>query len=187
LPYDKDKDRYYHKESYEAAIGTFATAIVFTFVAILSLVFNTFNIDFIGLRWWGYWLFIPAFFIFIGGFTQLYTNFKYKKAILNAVRERGNQGSHKLENLALEVGIKPKDVLRVLADLRDKGKVQYRFNPDTGEIELGQSIRYVKSEQFQHPPKENVDISSEQRNFCAYCGQKLDSRAQYCPNCGSKL
>ena len=34
---NKYKHRYYYKEDYTSAIGTFATAIVFLFVAILSL------------------------------------------------------------------------------------------------------------------------------------------------------
>ena len=46
---EKYRNRYYYKESYETAIGTFATAIVFLFVAILSLFFRTFKFDFIGL------------------------------------------------------------------------------------------------------------------------------------------
>ncbi|MEJ2252201.1 MAG: zinc ribbon domain-containing protein [Candidatus Lokiarchaeota archaeon] len=133
-------------------------------------------------------MFIPAFFIFIGGFEQLYTNYKYKRAIMNAVNGRGNQGTYKLENIALEVGIKPKDVLRVLADLRDRGKIQYKFNPDTGEIELGQSIRYVKAEEYQETPKQKVNpVTGEERNFCPYCGQKLETKANFCPNCGSKI
>jgi hypothetical protein len=44
LSSDKYKNRYYYKESYEAAAGTFVTAIVFLFVAILSLFFKAFNI-----------------------------------------------------------------------------------------------------------------------------------------------
>ncbi|MEJ2277581.1 MAG: topoisomerase DNA-binding C4 zinc finger domain-containing protein [Candidatus Lokiarchaeota archaeon] len=107
---------------------------------------------------------------------------------MNAVNGRGNQGTYKLENIALEVGIKPKDVLRVLADLRDRGKIQYKFNPDTGEIELGQSIRYVKAEEYQETPKQKVNpVTGEERNFCPYCGQKLETKANFCPNCGSKL
>ena len=76
-----ERQRYYSKKSYEAPMSIFGTGIVFMIVGIISLVFNSLQFDFIGLRYWGYWLFIPAFFIFIGGFTQIYTNQNFKKAV----------------------------------------------------------------------------------------------------------
>ena len=150
---DKYKQRFYYKESYETSIGTFATAIVFLFVAILSLFFRTYNIFFIGLAEWGYWLFIPAFFIFIGGFQQLYRNMKYKQVVKNAVAQRNYQGMHKLEHIALEIGMKPKDILRVLVDLRNKGIIKYSFDADSGQINLGQPITYSPATEYVAPEK----------------------------------
>ncbi|TFG11548.1 MAG: zinc ribbon domain-containing protein [Promethearchaeota archaeon] len=188
MSYDRDKHRYYSKQKYEAAIGTFATGIVFLFVAILSLVLRYFPaFDFIGLSYWGVWLFIPAFFIFIGGFSQLYTNNKFKKAVKNAILDRGNQSTFNLEDLALEVGIKPKDVLRVLVDLRSKGEIKYRFNSDTGEIVLGEEVSYTPVENFQAPKKLDSALPSEGKNYCVYCGNKIREGSQYCAFCGSKL
>lgn len=183
----KYKNRYYSKEKYKASIGTFVTGIVFLAVAILSLFLRAMDVNFIGLASWGYWLFIPAFFIFIGGFQQLYTNKKYKKAVIQALMDRGNQGEYKLEHIALEVGIRPKDLLRVLADLRDKGKIIYRFNSETGKIELGQKIVYVQSEQYVAPAKVDAPLPSGGRNFCVYCGHQLEGDVKFCPSCGSKL
>jgi len=185
---DTSYKREYQKQKYEAAIGTFATGIVFLFVAILSLVFIALNIDFIGLSSWGYWLFIPAFFIFIGGFDQLYTNYKYKKAVKAAIAERNYQGTHKLENIALEVGIKPSDVLRVLLDLRQKGEIRYKFNPATGEIVLGEKVEYEPAEGFQAKPEKPVEeVRSGEKNYCPYCGHQLRPNANFCENCGSKI
>lgn len=182
------KREYEKKGNYEAAIGIFATGIVFLFVAILSLVFMTIEVDFIGLRYWGYWLFIPAFFIFIGGFEQLYTNYKYKKSIKAAIAERNYQGTHKLENIALEVGIKPSDVLRVLLDLREQGEIRYKFNPETGEIVLGEKVEYEPAEEFKAKPEKPVEkVTSGERNYCPYCGHQLRSGANFCENCGSKI
>jgi hypothetical protein len=185
---DKYKHRYYYKETYEAAIGTFGCAIVFLFVAILSLFFRTFNIKFIGLAEWGYWLFIPAFFIFIGGFEQLYRNYKYKNIVKNALAQRNFQGTYKLEHIALEIGMKPAVLLRVLLDLRNKGLVKYSFDADSGQIILGQTITYKPAIDYVQPPK-NIDepLSTEGKNFCVYCGHKLESEGNFCPNCGSKL
>ena len=182
------KHRYYSKEKYEAAIGTFAVAIVFLFIGILSIVLDFIGYEFIGLEHWGKFMFIPAFFIFIGGFTQIYTNMKFKKAIRVALMERGYKGTHKLEDIALEVGIKPKDVLRVLIDLRNKREVSCRFNSDTGEIILGESAPYLQAENYVAPPKKlEAPLPTEGRNFCVYCGHKLRENARYCENCGSEL
>jgi len=183
----KYKNRYYSKEKYKTTIGTFVTGLIFLFVAILSLIFRAIDVRIIGLANWGFWLFIPAFFITLGGFQQLYTNNKYKKAVLQALMDRGNQGEYKLEHIALEAGIRPKDLLRVLAHLRDKGKIIYRFNPESGKIELGQKIVYVQSEEYIAPAKVDAPLPSGGKNFCVYCGHQLDGAAQFCPSCGSKL
>ena len=185
---DKYKHRYYYKEDYTSAIGTFATGIVFLFVAILSLFFRTYNVEFIGLASWGYWLFIPAFFIFIGGFTQFYRNYKYQQVVKNALVQRNFEGTHKLEHIALEIGMRPKDILRVLLDLRNKGIVKYNFNSETGQIILGQEIAYSPAIEYVPPAKKlEAPISSEDKNYCVYCGHKLETRGEFCPNCGSNL
>ncbi len=185
---DKYKHRYYYKESYEAAIGTFAVAIVFLFVAILSLFFLAFNIHFIALSSWGYWLFIPAFFIFIGGFEQLYRNYKYKQVVKNALTQRNFQGTYKLEHIALEIGMKPSILLRVLLDLRVQGIVKYSFDAETGQIILGTPITYTPSAEYVAPPKKmDEPLLTEGKNYCVYCGHKIESSGNFCPNCGSKL
>jgi len=185
---DRYKNRYYTKKKYEAAIETLGVGLVFLFVAILSLFFLAFNIDFIGLKSWGYWLFIPAFFIILGGFSQYYTNMKFQRSIKVAILDRGNQGTHKLEDISLEVGIKPKDVLQVLIDLRQKGVVSYRFNSDTGEIILGEKVTYVKSEDYVVPPKKLEDpLETKGKAYCVYCGHQLPKEGNFCENCGSKI
>ena len=78
---DKYRNRYYTKKKYEAAIETLGVGFVFLFVAILSLFFRAFNINFIGLNSWGLWLFIPAFFIILGGVQQYSTNEKFQKSV----------------------------------------------------------------------------------------------------------
>ncbi len=185
---DRYKNRYYTKKKYEAAIETLAVGLVFLFVAILSLFFLAFDLNFIGLKSWGYWLFIPAFFIILGGFSQYYTNMKFQKSIKVALLDRGNQGTHKLEDIALEVGIKPKDVLQVLIDLRQKGVVSYRFNSDTGEIILGEKVTYVKSEAYVVPPKKlEKPLETKGKEYCVYCGHQLPKEGNFCENCGSKI
>lgn len=185
---EKYKDRYYNKESYETALGTLVTGIIFLFFACLSLVFRAFDFEFIGLKDWGYWLFIPAFFIFLGGFQQLYRNSKYKSLVKNALANRNFEGTHKLEHIALEIGMRPKDILRVLVDLRNKGVVQYSFSPETGQIILGQKIVYKQANEYIAPTKKlQAPIPTVDKNYCVYCGHKLEASGGFCPNCGSKL
>jgi hypothetical protein len=157
-------------------MSTFGTGLVFLFVAIMSLVFRAINFDLIGLSSWGYWLFIPAFFI------------QFQKAVRVAILDRGNQGAHKLEDIALEVGIKPKVVLRVLIDLRQKGVISYRFNSETGEIVLGENVVYVPVDNYVAPPKNLAEpLSTEGKSYCVYCGQQLREGSLFCENCGSKI
>jgi len=185
---DKYRNRYYTKKKYEAAIETLGVGFVFLFVAILSLFFLAFNVNFIGLSSWGYWLFIPAFFIILGGVQQYYTNNKFQKAVRVAILDRNNQGTHKLEDIALEVGIKPRDVLKVLIDLRQKGVISYRFNSETGEIMLGEKVAYVKSEEYVVPPKQLTEpLETKGKGYCVYCGHSLSTEGAFCENCGSKI
>ena len=182
------ESRYYSKQKYEASIGAFALGFIFLFVAIISFIFMRFHINFLSLRDWGYWMIIPAFFLFIGGFHQIYVNRKHKNAVRNALIQRGNKGNHKLEHIAREIGIDPNVLLRVLLDLRKKGTIKYRFNPDTGEIILGEAVTYTPSESYNSPSKKiDHPLISEEKNFCVYCGQNLDGDAKFCPVCGSKI
>ena len=120
------EDRYYLKKNYVGNMSTFGTAIVFTIVGILSLIFMRLNIQFIGLAYWGYWLFIPAFFIFIGGFSSLYWDKRMRDSVYHtAVNKKGRV---KLENFAQEAGIKPNNILRILLDLRAKRGLQYSYD-----------------------------------------------------------
>ncbi|NHJ25838.1 MAG: zinc ribbon domain-containing protein [Candidatus Lokiarchaeota archaeon] len=124
----------------------------------------------------------------LGGFQQIYTNSRFQKAVKVAILDRGNTGTHKLEDIALEVGIKPKDVLRVLADLRAKAQITYRFNSNTGEIILGEKVNYAPATEFVAPPKKlDAPLPTEGKSYCVYCGNKIGENAQFCSFCGSKL
>ncbi len=182
------KDRYFEKHKYEPATGTFATALVFTFVGILSLIFRALRVNFIGLSEWGFWLFIPAFFIFIGAFSQLYSNSRHKKMVMSALMDRNMQGTYKLESIGDEIGIDPKNILRVLMDLRNQGKVRYQFNSNTGEIILGENIVYKPVNEYATIEKKEVPSTPpESKTYCVYCGQSLPEGAKFCEHCGSKV
>ncbi|KKK43443.1 MAG: hypothetical protein Lokiarch_26570 [Candidatus Lokiarchaeum sp. GC14_75] len=84
--------------------------------------------------------------------------------------------------------MRPKDILRVLVDLRNKGVVQYSFSPETGQIILGQKIIYKQANEYIAPAKKlQSPLPTENKNYCVYCGHKLEASGEFCPNCGSKL
>lgn len=186
--YIMSDNRYYYKKNYTGNLSTFGTAIVFSIVGILALVFNAYDINFIGLRSWGYWLFIPAFFIFIGGFSTIYWDKRMRDTVYGATLNR--TGRVKLESFAQEVSIKPNNILRILLDLRAKRGIQYSYDSETGEIIFGQETKYEQSQEFVSPlPKKQAEVifPTGDVSFCPYCGHKPPAGSQFCESCGSKL
>ncbi len=172
-------DDYYLRKKYDTSLGVIILGTFLTVIGVISLILMRFRIAFLSLQNWGYWLIIPAFFLFISGIHQIYVNKRCKKTVKNAIFQRESKGSHKLEHIAIEVNINPKDLLRVLLDLRNDGIIKYRFNPDTGEIIIGENLLNNSL----------IDTSSSEKDvkkFCLYCGQKLDNNNIFCPSCGSK-
>ena len=182
------EDRYYSKRDYKGDLSLFGTAAAFTFVGILSLIFRALHIQFIGIDSWGYWLFIPAFFIAISAFGHLYTDRRMRNNLLGAVQNRSGKVS--LETLSTETGIKSQNILRVLVDVRASHSIQYHYDVETGEIILGDEVQYKKSPEFVEPmPQKQKDVifPSGEVGFCPYCGHKAVPNSRFCENCGSSL
>ena len=181
-------NRYYNKKTYKGDFSAIATGLVFAFVGILSLIFMRLNIQFIGLAYWGYWLFIPAFFIIIGGLGDMYNDRRMRDAVYAATLNR--KGRIKVEDLAQEVGIKPQNMLRILVDLRIKRGVQYSYDGETGEIIFGEEVKYEKAPEFTEPiskKQAEVIFPGGEVNYCPYCGHSATPNMQFCESCGSKL
>ncbi|MEE9409450.1 MAG: zinc-ribbon domain-containing protein [Candidatus Heimdallarchaeota archaeon] len=182
------KNRYYSKKDYKGDLSLFGTAAVLTLVGVLSIVFRILEIDFIGLSSWGYWLFIPAFFTATSAFGHLYTDRRMRNNLLSAVQNRS--GNVSLDNLSMETGIKSQNILRILVDIRATHSIQYRYDVETGDIILGDTVRYEKSPEFVSPmPKKQMDVifPSGEVSFCPYCGHKSVPNSSFCENCGSNL
>ncbi len=183
------KQRYYYRKSYTGSYSAFGTAFVFALVGVISLIFRYTDIDFIGLADWGYWLFIPAFFIALGAFKDYFNDSRLRKHVLLSLQNTtGNRIN--LDQFSKEIGIKPNGILRVLVDLRVKGLIKYSYDSNTGEILLGESIQYRQAPEFVEPPSKKqleVIFPSSETEYCPYCGHKAISEAQFCENCGSKL
>lgn len=184
------QDRYYSKKDYKGDYSAFGVALVFTIVGIVSLVLKYAYPahDFWGISTWGYWMFVPAFFILIGAIGHVDTDRRMRNNVLAAVQNRTD--AIKLENLAAETGIKPQHVLRILVDLRVRNQIKYSYDSNTGEILLGETISYQKSPEFTTTlPKKQADVifSAGATTYCPYCGHKPPAGSKFCESCGSKL
>ncbi len=182
------KDRYYTKKQYTGSWSAFGTAAVFAFVGILGIIFLYTPADFIGLSAWGYYMFIPAFFILIGGISGVYTDRRLKRTMLTTAQAKGNS-SIKLEVLSTETNIRANDILRILLDLRNVGQIKYRYDTTSGEIVFGESISYQQAPEFAGPMTKRQATTQviPETNYCPYCGHKPPAGAQFCENCGSKM
>lgn len=185
--------RYYYKKSYKGNYSAFSTALFFTIVGILSLIFDKLDIDFLGLRHWGYWLFIPAFFSFSGTFSSLINDSRMRKVVLTYISIHSNNRIG-VESMSKQLGIRTNDLLRILFDLRLRGKIQYKYDAQSGEILIGETVEYQKSESFEAIPTKNraekivasMDTTKIEY-YCPFCGHKNPEDSQFCINCGSKL
>ncbi len=174
-------DRIYEERKYEAEAvwGSLGTAIVFTLIGILSIVLAIYNNPFIGLMFWGYWMFIPAFFIYIGAISTLFKNNRLKSQVLAALH---NYHGKKiiLENLAAEVLMQPKNLMRVLIDLRTEYKIKFRYDQITGELIIGEEAPAYATSEF--------TPSQQAIRFCRACGRRVDKDdSVFCTSCGSEL
>ena len=181
-------DRYYHKKNYKGDLSAFGAAIAFTVVGIISIVFMYVPGDFIGISTWGYWLFIPAFFSFIGGFSSIYWDRRMRNSVYAATVNR--QGNVNVNSLSQELGIKPNQMLRILVDLRVRRGIKYSYDTSTGELVFGEGIKYDQAAEFTAPMSKKqaaVVFPTAEASYCPYCGHKPPAGSQFCENCGSKL
>ncbi len=180
--------RQYEKREYVGTNSSLGCGMVFVGVGIVSLVFSSLGIDFLGLRSWGYWLFIPAFFMLIGTVGSKSTDKRVRRDVLAVVQAR-KAGRFSLDEIAADAGVKRSHLLRVLMDLRGEGLVSYKYDSQTGEIILGEGVQYQQAPGFELAKKgeQPTPQAASERKYCIFCGQMLDASPRFCPNCGSQL
>ncbi|MHA1954955.1 MAG: zinc ribbon domain-containing protein [Candidatus Heimdallarchaeaceae archaeon] len=181
-------NRQYTKKQYTGNWSAFGTGAVFALVGIIGIILRVTGTDFIGLASWGYYMFIPAFFIILGGISGLLTDRRLKRAMLVTAQSKGNS-SIKLEALSAETNIQANDILRILLDLRNEGLIKYKYESTSGEIVFGESVSYQQSPEFTGAMTTRQAATQEEvsTNYCPYCGHKPPAGAQFCESCGSKL
>ncbi len=184
-------ERHYSNRDYEGNVAsTLTTGFVFLCFGLISLVLKNFGVDAWGFSYWGFWLLVPAFFILLGGVSQFTTEKRVRADVLLVVRQRG-PGRYTLDEIAADAGVKRRHLLRVLGDLRAANQCTYRYDAQSGEIVMGEAVAYEPSPEYQPLPKradtvETVAVQRE-KQYCVFCGQKIEPATRYCPNCGSQL
>lgn len=181
--------RHYVKREYEGTNSSLGCGLVFLGVGIVSLVFSSLSITFLSLNSWGYWLFIPAFFMLVGSVSNKSTDKRIRRDVLAVVQSR-KTGRFTIDEIAADAGVKRSHLLRVLMDLRAEGLISYKYDSQTGEIILGEGIQYQQAPGFE-PAKKGEQASIQvgiDHKYCIFCGQMLESQqVKFCPNCGSQL
>ena len=180
--------QYYNNGKHKKNKAFFAIFILFLLSNLIFLIIwlrnasNTFPL-FLAIL-----LAFPTLLTFIYNFKRINTNKRFKRLVREAILDRGNQGIHKLKNIASEIGMNPNDILCVLLDLRGKGLISYQYNSETGEIILQNIIENLSSKNHIISITESEESKlTEDINYCLYCGYKMQGKGNYCKNCGSKI
>ena len=171
------------RRDYAGNLAGFGVGTVFLFIGLVSLVMRNASIHFFGLYSWGYWLFVPAFFILIGSISQVSMDRRIRQDVVNVIRQGGGR-TYTIDEIAIEAGVRPHCVPRVLMDLRDLGCISYTHDTRTGKIVVGEQAFYQQPTQYQPAI---AQTSQKKYHFCMYCGLMLEETTgkRYCPNCGS--
>jgi len=161
-------------------LGAFGLGAVFITVGIISIIFAIFKIEFLGLRTWGFYLFIPAFFIIIGGISTFAKVKRLKREVLATLESYKNSRVN-ADDLAKELMMERPSFMRLLIDLRTDGSTKFRVDAKTGEIIFGEVFT---------PPAIEKEVATKEATgivFCPQCGYRISADSVFCPNCGSSV
>lgn len=173
----KKERRYTGRSEY---LGAFGLAGVFTFVGIVSIIFNLIALDFIGIRSWGYWMFIPAFFIWIGGISA-YLKQKRLRAEVLSILDNYPPGPISIDTLTQEAMMERPSLMQLFLDLRVDRLIKFRIDSKSGDLILGES--YIP------PRRESAAVPSvpSEHMYCPHCGKEIARDSIFCANCGSSV
>ncbi len=180
----------YTKRDYSGNHAGFGVGAVFVFVGLISLVMRNLGISYFGLASWGYWLFIPAFFIIIGSIAQIGTDKRIREDVASLLKQGGSH-TFTIDEISREANVKRHFVLRVLMDLRDLGLINYTYYGASSNFIVGDQCGYQQVAVQQPGCQKNEPIVSQvvqvKYHYCPNCGQAIEDTPdkKYCANCGS--
>lgn len=114
------------------------------------------------------WIAFAGFLILGSVISNLLSRSSVLKTVLYSLKSYKRV---KLDQLAKELDMRPDELRAAIVDLRAKGKTDVRFDPETGEVIVGESFEKAK----------------EGNRFCQYCGEPVPETARFCPSCGSYI
>ena len=114
------------------------------------------------------WIAFAGFWIFGTSVATLLSRESVLKTVLYSLKSYKRV---RLEQLAKELDMRPDELRAAIVDLRANGKINVRFDPETGEVIVGEEIEKVK----------------ETKRFCQYCGEPVPEPVRFCPSCGSYI
>jgi DNA-directed RNA polymerase subunit RPC12/RpoP len=171
------RERRYEGKEY---LRDFGTAGAFIAVGVISIILAIFRIDFIGLRWWGYVMFIPAFFILVGGIAKYTRADRLRKEVLATLDNYG-ESQVNVDTFAKDLIMERPSLMRLLIDLRTDGHIKFRVDSKSGELIFGQA--FVPS-----PIDTKVTpITTTDSIYCPQCGFRIPADSLFCPSCGSSI
>jgi len=179
----RSEQRFLRERRYEGKseyLRDFGTASAFIAVGIISIILAIFRIDFIGLRWWGYVLFIPAFFLLVGGISKYIRVDRLRKEVL-ATLENYRESQVNVETVTKELMMERPSLMRLLIDLRTDGYIKFHFDAKSGELIFGQAFTLSPIDTKVTP------ISTTDTIYCPQCGFRMPADSVFCPSCGSSL
>ncbi len=175
----------YGRKPYITSLGV---AFVFTFIAILSIVFNSLRIMFLGLAWWGFWMFIPAFFLYIAAVEEY---LKIKRAVEQVLSFiKAYDGDVNLDKLSSELNLDYFDVKAIVADLISKEKIEARIEASTGELIFDKDINKNKVGLLNSNSDSGIKSAEENMSniiFCPHCKASINNSLVFCPFCGERI
>ncbi|NVM55295.1 MAG: hypothetical protein HWN66_16430 [Candidatus Helarchaeota archaeon] len=117
-------------------IGSLGAAIAFTIVGVIGVIFALTPVDFIGLSAWGIYMFIPAFFIWLGAIGTYFRQKRLKREVVLGLESYKGGGPTSLDPLALELMMDRDSLMRILLDLRADGQARFRIDSKTGQVTI---------------------------------------------------
>ena len=136
---------------------------------ILGLIFIVWGIlSYFGIFPGSIWIAFAGFWILGTAISILLSRSSVLKTVLYSLK---SYKRIKLDQLAKELDMRPDELRAAIVDLRAEGKINVRFDPETGEIIVGESFEKVR----------------EGKRFCQYCGEPVPETARFCPSCGSYI
>ena len=127
---------------------------------------------------WGVYMLFPGLIMIVSYFSSKYAVKKMRREVKGALNSY-TTNRIKIAELSDELKINPKDIKRIVIDLRTNGDIKASFDGDTGDIILPELIKARKDK--------TETVAQSKVEYCPYCGVKIPNRSKFCSSCGASV